>query len=242
LLGYNKLINANHDKKVLVNFNKGIISVYVADKLGERTKIDKHNTPKELIDINNAEKLDKYLDNTFATVSISDKGDYSVKIERRCLGGMFGGNDNDKLYSWSIPSQVNVSTPYGSIKMDTNIYTSVPDIITGGVTFDIKSMERDANFSALTRSSDEMYKEMQKNREAWNSSWLDTKSPGLTEGLTRHEEMMGDRFAKDTALPYMIKTINALDSLRDVVHLGEYDYTGSLHNNAKDAIDELMKK
>lgn len=60
--------------------------------------------------------------------------------------------------------------------------------------------------------------------------------------LTRHEEIMGDRFAKDTALPYMIKTINAADALRDVIHLGEYDYTGSLHKNAKDAIDELMKK
>jgi hypothetical protein len=244
LLGYNKLINANHDKKVLVNFNKGIISVYVVDKFGERTKIDKHNTPKELIDINNAEKLDKYLDNTFALVSVSNNGDYSVKIERRCLGGMFGGDDKDKLYnSWSIPSQVTVSTPHGSIKMDTNMYTSVPDIITGGVTFDRHRMEIDASFAALTRSSDEMYKEMQKNREAWNSSSLslDIKSPGLTEGLTRHEEMMGDRFAKDI-FPYAVKTVNALDSLRDVVHLGEYDYTGSLHNNAKDAIDELMKK
>jgi hypothetical protein len=234
LLGYNKLINANNDKKVLVNFNKGIISVYVADKFGERTKVDKHNTPKELIEINNEEKLDKYLDNTFATVSISDKGDYSISIERKCLGGMFGGDDKDKLYnSWSIPSQVTVSTPYGSIKMDTNMYTSVPDMVTGGVTFDTQSMERDATFAALTRSADERSK---------NQHYEPIYSPGLTEGLTRHEEIMGNKFAKDVAFPFLVKTANALDSLRDVVHLGEYDYTGSLHNNAKDAINELMKK
>jgi hypothetical protein len=130
LLGYNKLINANHDKKVLVNFNKGIISVYVADKFGERTKIDKHNTPKELIDINNAEKLDKYLDNTFALVSVSNNGDYSVKIERRCLGGMFGGNDKDTHYMFgqkkdeNIPNTMNVWTPSGYLSMNTLAYRS----------------------------------------------------------------------------------------------------------------------
>lgn len=124
-----------------------------------------------MIDINNVEKLDKYLDNTFATVSISDKGDYSISIKRKCLGGMFGGDDKDKLYnSWSIPSQVNVSTPYGSIKMDTNMYTSVPNMITGGVTFDTQSMERDAFYAASVRSADERFKEMQKNTEVLNNN------------------------------------------------------------------------
>lgn len=125
MLGYNKLINANHDKKVLVNFNKGIISVYVADKFGERTKIDKHNTPKELIDINNAEKLDNYLDNTFALVSVSNKGDYSVKIERKCLGGMFGDNDIfGQKKDENIPYTMSVWTPSGHLSMNTLAYRS----------------------------------------------------------------------------------------------------------------------